>query len=159
MLFNLFKNKTEKSDKIETHLITVKRNNKKNIHVGQIVSIELDPDEETEKYYILSNEGEISSTILPEQLGLYKKYRYGLIKAFDDKNIDILIICCNGYLQRFKIKLNDTYENGNAFIIKDNKLYDNDKLAGKIIDYKYETNMNIVFNELDNNKLLVFIRK
>lgn len=159
MLLNLFKKKKENEGTIETHLITVKRKYKKAIHVGQIISIELDPEADDEKYYILSSEGQISSTITPEQLGTYKKYRYGLIKSFDEQNINILIICCDGYLQRLKIKLNDNFEDGSAFIIKNNELYNDEKIVGKIIDYKYESNMNVVFNELDNNKLVVFIRK
>lgn len=157
MLFNLFKKKVEP---IRLQQIIVKRKDNKNIYVGQIVSIEGDIGTDSIKYTLNSyQEGCISNKITKEYEELCEKYRYAIIKDFNDEKIDARVICCDGYLQRLKVKLNENFDNGNSFIIKEDTLYDNDKIIGKIVDNKYDSNSNIAFNELDNDRLAVFIRK
>lgn len=157
MLFNLFKKKVEP---IKLQQIIVKRKGNKNMYKGQIVSIDADIGNDSIKYSLNSyQDGCISNKISKEYEDLCEKFRYAIIKDFNDEKIDARVICCDGYLQRLKIKLNDTYQNGNAFVIKGTELYDNDKIVGNIIDNKYDLNTNIVFNELDNDRLVVFIRK
>lgn len=157
MLFNLFKKKVEP---IRLQQIIVKRKGNKNIYVGQIVSIEGDIGTDSIKYTLNSyQEGCISNKITKEYEELCEKYRYAIIKDFNDEKIDARVICCDGYLQRLKVKLNDNFDNGNSFIIKEDTLYDDGKIIGKIVDNKYDYNSNIAFNELDNDKLVVFIRK
>lgn len=157
MLFNLFKKKVEP---IRLQQIIVKRKGNKNIYVGQIVSIEGDIGTDSIKYTLNSyQEGCISNKITKEYEELCEKYRYAIIKDFNDEKIDARVICCDGYLQRLKVKLNDNFDNGNSFIIKEDTLYDNGKIIGKIVGNKYDSNSNIAFNELDNDRLVVFIRK
>lgn len=157
MLFNLFKKKVEP---IRLQQIIVKRKGNKNIYVGQIVSIEGDIGTDSIKYTLNSyQEGCISNKITKEYEELCEKYRYAIIKDFNDEKIDARVICYDGYLQRLKVKLNDNFDNGNSFIIKEDTLYDNGKIIGKIVDNKYDSNSNIAFNELDNDRLVVFIRK
>ena len=72
--------------------------------------------------------------------------------------IDFLIICQNGYLNRFKIELYKNYSNGSVFDIKDNLLYDNKEVVGKIIDERYN-NQEIIINSLDEDRLVVFLSK
>lgn len=157
MLLNLFK---KKEKPILFKQLIVKRKANSDIHVGQIVSINVEDGENGEKYFLTKfPDTYISNKITKEYEEDCQKYRYAVIKDFNDERIDARIICCDGYLQRLKINLFYKFENGSAFIIKDGNLYDNNKIVGKIIDNRYDSSINITFNELENDVLVSFIRK
>lgn len=157
MLFNLFK---KKEKPIVFKQIVVKRKGNSNIYVGQIVSIDVEDGQSGDKYYLSKYpDTYISNKISKEYEEYCQEYKYAVIKEFNDEKIDARIICCDGYLQRFKIELFYTFENGSAFMIKDGNIYDNNKIVGKIIDNRYDPSINITFNELENDVLVSFIRK
>lgn len=157
MLFNLFKKKVEP---IKLQQIIVKRKSNSNLYIGQIVSIDVEEGSGGDRYYLCKYPDEyVSNKITKEYEEYCEKYKYVIIKSFNDEKIDGRIICCDGYLQRYKINLTEKFNNGSAFVIKNDELYDNGKLVGKIIDNRYDLNANIIFNELDDDKLVVFIRK
>lgn len=155
-LFNLFK----KKEKIVLQQLIANRKNNSNIYIGQIVSIEADEGRSNENYYLYKYPDEcISNKITKEYINLCEKYRYAIIKNFNDKKIDARVICCDGYLQRLKIELKNNFDKGTSFIIKGTELYDNNNLVGQIIDNRYDANLNILFNELDDDRLTIFIKK
>ncbi len=155
-LFNLFK----KKEKVSLQQLIANRKSNSNIYIGQIVSIEADEGRNSENYYLYNYPDDcISNKITKEYINLCEKYRYAIIKNFNDKKIDARVICCDGYLMRLKIELNKQFENGNAFVIRGNDLYDNNNIVGKIIDDRYDEKLDVILNELDNDKLVIFIRK
>lgn len=157
MLFDFFK---KKEKPIELKQIIAKRKKNSDIHIGQIISIEAEEGKNNYNFYLCKYPDEyISNKIESEYQEICEKYKYAIIKDFNEEKIDARVICCDGYLQRLKIKLDSKYENGSAFIIKENNLYDNNKIVGKIIDNKYDYESKIVFNELEQDRLVVFIRK
>ena len=157
MLLNLFK---KKEKPILFKQLIVKRKANTDVHIGQIVSIEVEEGESEDKYYLCKYpDTYISNKITKEYKEDCQKYKYAVIKEFNDEKIDARIICCDGYLQRFKIELFYAFENGSAFIIKDENLYDNNKIVGKIIDNRYDSSISITLKELENNVLVSFIRK
>jgi hypothetical protein len=161
-LFSIFKNnKTliKKETPITTHSIIVKRKQNKNIYIGQIVSIETDISDNIKFYLSSYSDGYISNKIAKKDEDFCQKYDYAIIRSFDNENIHAMIICCDGYLMRLKVELTKEFKNGDAFIIKDNILFDNNNAVGKIIDNRFDSNLKITFNELDNDRLVVFIRK
>ena len=161
-LFSILKkNKTliEKETPITTHSIIVKRKQNKRIYIGQIVSIEADISDNIKFYLSSYNDGYISNKIAKKDEEFCQKYNYAIIRNFDNDNIHAMIICCDGYLMRFKVELTKEFKNGDAFIIKDNILFDNNNKVGKITDNRFDPNLKIAFNELDNDRLIAFIRK
>lgn len=155
-LFNIFK----KKEKVTLQQIIANRKANSNIYIGQIVSIDAEEGKNNYNYYLSKYPDEyISNKITKEYLEYCEKYKYAIIKNFNDKKIDARVICCDGYLMRLKIKLNKRFENGNAFVIKGNDIYDNNSIVGKIIDDRYDEKLDIILNELDDNKLVIFIRK
>ena len=157
MIFNLFK---KKEKPIELKQIVVKRKSNSEMHIGQIVSIDAEMGNSNENYYLSTYEnGNISNKITSEYRELCQNYKYAIIKAYTDEKIDARVICCDGFLQRYKIQLDKEYENGSAFIVKDGELYDNNVAVGKIVDNRYDPSVNITFSELENDKLVAFIRK
>lgn len=159
MIFNLFKKK--ENNKIETHLISVKIKKNKNIFVGQILTIIPDISSNgTINYYFESyQDGILTNKINNKEIEYCEKYRYGIVKKINDDIADILIICCDGYLQRLSIKLYENFNNGDAFLINSGKLYSNNNFVGIIKDTRYNEQLKILFNVLDNDKLIVFIKK
>ena len=107
-------------------------------------------DNENNKYIRISNK------IDNKYYNLCESYDYGLIYDFDNEFYTIAIICQNGYLKTFDIKLNNTLENGTSFIINNNNLIDNNIIVGEI---KRNSNEVITLNCLDHNKLICFISK
>ena len=157
MLFNLFK---KKEKPIILKQMIVKRKKGSDIYIGQIVNITAEMGNNNTIYYLEKYPyTHISNKISNEYRGICENYRYAIIKEFDDKIIDARVICCDGYLQRYKIELIDSYDNGSAFIIKNGELYDNNKIIGKIIDKRYNPSINVIFNELEDNVIVVFIKK
>lgn len=155
-LFNIFK----KKEKVTLQQIIANRKSNSNIYVGQIVSINADIGRDSENYYLCKYPDEyVSNKITKEYIDLCDRYKYAIIREFNDKKIDARVICCNGYLMRLRVDLLDKFDNGSAFAIKDNNLYDNDKNVGKIIDRKYDPNLEILFNELEEDRLVVFVKK
>ena len=112
---------------------------------------------DTEYYNFMSYDGDVSNKIDNSERTYCEKYRYGIIKNISNDEMNVSIICCDGYLQRLKTNLN--VENGNSYIINGNDLLDNGNIVGKITDYKYDPNSNIRFNTVEDNKLIVFIQK
>lgn len=159
MIFNLFKKK--ENNKIEVHLVSVKIRKNKHIYVGQMLSIIPDiSSNDTINYYFGSyQEGINTNKISNKEIEYCKKYKYGIVKEINDDMANILIICCDGYLQRLSIKLYESFNNGDAFIIDSGKLISNNKLVGIIKDTRYNEQLKILFNVLDDDKLIVFIKK
>ena len=157
MILNLFK---KKEKPIVLEQIIVNRKKDSNIYVGQIVSIAAEEGKNKINYFLEKYPYTyISNKITNEYYDLCQRYNYAIIKDFNDKKIDARVICCAGYLQRFKVDLTNSYENGSSFTIIDGNLYENNKIIGKIIDERYDTSINITFNELNNNTLVSFIKK
>lgn len=155
-LFDIFK----KKERVTLQQIVANRKSNSNIYVGQIVSIDADIGRDNDNYYLCKYPDEyVSNKITKEYIGLCERYKYAIIKDFNDKKIDARVICCDGYLMRLKVELSDNFDNGSAFVIKDCDLYDNGKIVGKIIDKKYDPNLEILFNELEEDRLIVFVRK
>lgn len=155
-LFNIFK----KRDKIIFQQIVVTKKANSDIYIGQLVSIDADEGKNGENFYLTAYpDVRISNKITSEYTEYCEKYSYAIIKNFNDKKIDARIICCDGYLMRLKVSFTKQFKNGNAFIIKGDNLYDNNELIGKIVDNRYNESLNIIFNELDNDRLVVFIKK
>lgn len=159
-MFNIFKRKNE-TKKTNMSLIKVKKNNNTfNCFKGKFVSIEVDI--KTNNYYIMVYDNEnnkyikISNKIDNQYSHLCESYDYGLIYDFDNEFYTIAVICQNGYLKTYDVKLNDNLENGTAFIVKDNDLIDNGKIVGTI---KRNNNDLILLNSLDHNKLICFMKK
>lgn len=154
MFFNLFK---PKKPKISAHQISVKLKKNKSVYAGQILKIDVDVD--NDNYYLSSyNDGYVSNKISKKEEYYCHEYSYGIVKNVVGDMIDFLIICQNGYLNRFKIELYKNYSNGSVFDIKDNLLYDNKEVVGKIIDERYN-NQEIIINSLDEDRLVVFLGK
>lgn len=154
MFFNLFK---PKKPKISVHQISVKLKKNKSVYAGQILKIDVDVD--NDNYYLSSyNDGYVSNKISKKEEYYCHEYSYGIVKNVVGDMIDFLIICQNGYLNRFKIELYKNYSNGSVFDIKDNLLYDNKEVVGKIIDERYN-NQEIIINSLDEDRLVVFLSK
>lgn len=154
MFFNLFK---PKKPKISAHQISVKLKKNKSVYAGQILKIDVDID--NDNYYLSSyNDGYVSNKISEKEKNYCERYGYGFVKNVIGDMIDFLIICQNGYLNRFKIELYKNYSNGSVFDIKDNLLYDNKEVVGKIIDERYN-NQKIIINSLDEDRLVVFLSK
>lgn len=154
MFFNLFK---PKKSKVSVHQINVKLKKNKSVYAGQILSIDVDND--NNNYYLSSyNNGYVSNKISGKEEYYCEKYDYGIVKNVVGDTIEFLIICQNGYLNRFKIELYKEYSNGSAFVIKNGFLYDNKEIVGKIIDERYNS-QEIIINSLDEDRLVVFINK
>ena len=157
MILSIFK---KKEKPILFKQLIVKRKPNSDIHVGQIVSIDVEDGKLEDKYYLCKYPDiYVSNKISVEYREYCQKYKYAVIKEFNDEKIDARIICCDGYLQRFKVELFDNFENGSAFVIKEGNLYNNNEIIGRIIDNRYDSTINITFNELENNILVSFIRK
>lgn len=159
-MFGIFKKKNT-IKKIDMQLIKVSKNNYNfNCFKGKFISIEI--DEKNNNFYIMAYDNEnnkyirISNKIDDKYYKLCESYDYGLIYDFDNEFYTIAIICQNGYLKTFDVKLNNTLENGTSFIINDNNLIDNNSIVGVI---KRNSNEIITLNCLDHNKLICFISK
>ena len=119
-MFGLFKKKNT-IKKVDMQLIKVSKNNNDfNCFKGKFVSIEI--DEKNNNFYFMAYDNEnnkyirISNKIDNKYYNLCESYDYGLIYDFDNEFYTIAIICQNGYLKTFDIKLNNTLENGTSFI-------------------------------------------
>lgn len=159
MIFNLFKKKDNQNNQIQLHDVSVKvkKGKEKELYIGKILSISANMGRDTEYYSFMSYDGDVSNKIDNSERTYCEKYRYGIIKSINNDEMIVSIICCDGYLQRLKTNLN--VENGNSYIINGNDLLDNGNIVGKITDYKYDSNSNIKFNTVEDNKLIVFIQK
>ena len=112
------------------------------------------------KYYFISLKGEDVTNKIQKQHQQYcEKYNYGIVKSINDDIVEILTICIDGYVQKYEIELNCDFHDGDAFIIKNGLLYENNNPVGKIIDTRYNPNIQILLNGIENDKLNVFIRK
>lgn len=166
-MFNFFKKKESKPNTSEYkfHQVFVKKRKGANLYIGQFLKIEAETIEDDDviedvKYYFSSFKGGIVTTKIQDMHQEFcEKYNYGLVKSINNDIVEVLIICVDGYLQRFKIELNNEYHDGDAFIIKDGILYENNAPVGKIIDDRYNPNIPILLNCIDDGTLTVFIKK
>ncbi len=157
MFLNLFKTKKQKSPQIRMHQINVKIKKNKNVYPGQILSI--DEDEESRYYLEDYLDGTISNKISVNEAEYCENYNYGIVRSINNEIIDFCVICENGYLQRFKVDMRVNFPNGSAFIINNGELFNNGIKVGKIVDERY-SNQEIYINSLVNNeRLVVFIKK
>ena len=163
-MFNLFRRKEKNI--IQFHSIIIKKKANKKLYVGQFLKIESEFDDNDDiiddvKYYFSAfDQGIISNKISNKEEIYCEKYNYGIIRNINEDSIEVLIICTPGYLQRYEIELyKNNYVDGDAFIINNGNLLENKKVVGKIIDDRYNSNLNIQLNSLDKNKLVVFIQK
>lgn len=157
MFLNLFKTKKIVQPQIRMHQINVKVKKNKNVYPGQILSI--DEDEEGRYYLEDYLDGTISNKISVNESEYCENYDYGIVREIENDIIDFCIICEKGYLQRFKVDMRVNFPNGNAFIIKNGELYNNGIKVGIITDERYN-NQEIYINSLINNeRLVVFIKK
>lgn len=155
-LLNLFK-KPKKPILPAFHRVNVKIKKKVNLYIGQFVTIS--PNENDNFYFATYLDGDFTYKISNSEREYCEKYGYGIVESFNDENVTICIICCNGYLRRFKVKANENVKNGDAFIISDGNLLDtNNNIVGKITDHKYN-NEEIMINAYENGQLVSFIRK
>ncbi len=158
-MFNLFKKKPD--NKVPLQLITVKSNKEKfNYYKGKFVSIEV--TDNTEGYYFTIYDRssgkyiKITNKVDKKYYDICSKYEYGLIYDYDGENYTIAIICKNGYLKVYDVQLLQDFNNGEAFIVENNKLINNGKVVGTI---QNEVKEKITMNCLEDNKLICFIEK
>lgn len=166
-MFNFFKKKEKKvsTNGYKFHQVFVKKKKSANIYPGQFLKIDDEIVENNDmikdvKYYFISLKGEDVTNKIQKQHQQYcEKYNYGIVKSINDDIVEILIICIDGYVQKYEIELNCDFHDGDAFIIKNGLLYENNNPVGKIIDTRYNPNIQILLNGIENDKLNVFIRK
>ena len=158
-MFNFFKKKKVSNNNYTFHQVYVKKKKNANIYVGQFLSIEVDYDSNDNYYFSSYLDGIVTNKIQNEHVSYCEKYDYGIVKSINGDIVEIFIICNNGFLQRYKIKLNKSFDNGNAFIIRNGSIYDNEIVVGTICDNRYDPSINIVLNSLENDKLVVFLEK
>lgn len=163
--FNIFKKK-EKISPIKYHLINLKlTKHDTKLYSGQFVKLECDFNEKNDviddvKYYFRTIEGEKITSYIPIKESEYcEKYDIGIIKDIDQDRINILLICDNVYINRYKIQLDKSVNNGEAFLISNGNLVDNNQVVGKIIDNRYDINTKILINSYENGLLNVLIKK
>jgi len=163
-LLNLFKKKNN-IQTIPFHQVDIKIKKGKNLYIGQFLNIETDYKDDGDfinngKYYFSSfDSGIVTNKISSSHEKYYEKYRYGIVRSIEGDTATILIICCNGYLQRYDISMKNEYNNGSAFIINNGNLIENNKVVGSITDRRYNNDVPILLNGVDNGKLVVFIQK
>lgn len=166
-MFNFFKRKENKPNisEYKFHQVFVKKKKDANIYVGQFLKIEAETIEDDDiiedvKYYFSAfKDGIVTSKIKAEHQEYCENYNYGLVKSINNDIIEVLIICVPGYIQKYKIELYKDFQNGDAFIIKDGLLYENNTNVGKIVDSRYNPDIPIILNCIDNDILNVFIKK
>ncbi len=153
-------NKNRRLEQVPMTLITVKRNkNVFNCYKGKFVSIDVDLPE---SYYFniydrnSKNYVRVTNKVNKQYMNICSKYNYGLIYDFNDEELIIAVICHNGYLKTYDVKMKDNFSNGEAFIINGNNLINNNKIVGTINN---NTNEKILMNCLEDNKLICFISK
>lgn len=156
-MFNFFRKK--KSNKIVLHDVNVKikKGKEKKVYIGQILSIS--PNEgRNDVYYVFSTLiDDVSNKINDSESEYCEKYNYGIVKEINDSEMVVSIVCKNGYLRRLKTDLN--VPNGNSYIVDGYNLIENNKVVGKIIDRKYDPSMKILFNNVEDNRLVSFFEK
>lgn len=166
-MFNFFKKKEKKESTsgYKFHQVFVKKKKGAFIYPGQFLKIDADIVEDGDfiedvKYYFISLKGEnVTNKIQKEHQQYCENYNYGIVKSINNDIVEILIICIDGYVQKYEIELNCDFHDGDAFIIKDGLLYENNSIVGKIIDARYNSNTQILLNGIENDRLNVFIRK
>ena len=163
--FSIFKKK-EKIVPIHFHMMSLKlKSHNSELYSGKFIKLDCDYDEngdliENVKYYFKTIEGEKITSYIPENEELYcEKYEIGIIKDIQNDNINILLICEDVYINKYKILIDKETNNGEAFIIKNGDLIDNNKVIGKIIDDRYNQKTQILINSYENGLLNVLIHK
>lgn len=151
---------------IGMHLINAKiKKGIEELYVGQFVSIEVDiGSNDSENYYFQMFENNkftrISNKISAKENNYCENYKYGIIHSINNGIIEVAIICTNGYLKILPIEVNIQADLGDAFIIKDSKLYNNQRLVGAIIDNKGLDLSKVRLNSINKDgKLVVFVEK
>ena len=166
-MFNFFKKKENKANTNEYkfHQVFVKMKKGANLYIGQFLKIDAETIEKDDfiedvKYYFSDfKTGNVTTKIQNEHQEYCEKYQYGIIKSINNDIIEVLIICVDGFVQKYQINLYNNYNNGDAFIIKDGLLYENNQPVGKITDNRYNPNIQILLNSIENDRLNVFIKK
>ena len=155
-LLNMFK-KPKKPALPTFHRVSVKIKKKVNLYVGQLVSIS--PNENDNFYFATYSEGDFTYKIATAEYEYCSKYNYGVVESFNEETVTVCIICCEGYLRRFKVEVNGTVKNGDAFIVSEGNLTDGtNNVVGKIVDHKYNGE-EIMINAYENGLLVSFIKK
>lgn len=161
-----FKSKTDhttnnNNNTINTVSCIINTKRKVNYFVGQIVSVIADINKNDEECYFLESYG-----ANPEAHKIPKKYddyceecNYAIIKDVSDNSLEVIFILDDIYLKRLKIETNITCNNGDSFLIKNGFLFDRSNKIGKIIDDRYNDNLNIIANSIENDILVVIIKK
>lgn len=166
-MFNFFKKKENKpnTNEYKFHQVFVKMKKGANLYIGQFLKIDAETIEKDDfiedvKYYFNDfKTGNVTTKIQTEHQEYCEKYRYGIIKSINNDIVEVLIICTDGFVQKYQINLYNNYNNGDAFIIKDGLLYENNQPVGKITDNRYNPNIQILLNSIENDRLNVFIKK
>lgn len=161
-LFDFFKPRKP----IMIHLINAKiKKGIEGLYVGQFISIEVDiGSNDNENYYFQMFENNqftrISNKISSKYEYYFQEYKYGIIHSINNGIIEVAIICTNGYLKILPIEVNIQTNLGDAFIIKNSKLYSKHRLVGTIIDNKGLDLSKVRLNSINKEgKLVVFVKK
>lgn len=151
---------------IRMHLINAKiKKGIENLYVDQFVSIEADiGTNDNINYYFQIFENcsytRISNKISAKEEEYCESYSYGVIHSISNGNIEVALICAKGFLKVLAIETSMQTSPGDAFTIKDSKLYDNNKLVGTITNEKGLDLSKARLNSVDKEgNLVVFFEK
>lgn len=159
---DLSNDESKNNDKINIHNVSVKPIKEKlsSLFVGQFVNISCEESPNNCNYYFYIYPDDKVSYKIPATEEFYcKNFNYGIIKNISDKQLEISLLCCSGYLQRYRIETTKNIKDGDSFIINNSSLINNNEDYGKIVDDRYTPDVNIILNSYDNGRLTVFIRK
>lgn len=161
-IFALSNSVLKNSNKINTHNVVVKpiREKLSGLFVGQFVNISCEESSNNCNYYFYIYPDDKISYKIPAKEEFYcKSFNYGIIKNISDEQLEILLLCCPGYLQRYRIETTKNIKNGDSFIINNSSLINNNEDYGRIVDDRYTPDVNIILNSYDSGRLTAFIRK
>lgn len=141
------------------HLVNIKTKDDADLYVGQILSIE--PGSGDNYYfYDYKSKKNVTNKISNKHQDHCEKYNYAIVRSVNGRDASIAIVCANGYLQRIKVQLNESFENGNMFFIKGDTLCDEkNKIAGTITDDRAFDFSKMAFNSLEDDILVTFFYK